>query len=432
LIGRLQIEYKVDRSRRCAGDYGSGASMRVAVLGCGGAGACVALELAQKGCHVDIFERNQQLVWGASRVNEGKIHQGFIYANDDPDQTARLMATGALDFTHLLRRWIDIDEAIKKSTPFIYAVHKASMLSVDQVRNHFEACCRIFRSIHDNTGQRYIDSHAPIGYRELTRDELADAVDPDCFLSAFETSEFAVDPRPIADKLGQAVLATDNISLISPVTVLAVERGASRGFRVVFSDSQKQSAGPYDHVVNTLWDGRLKIDQGMGLTPPRPWSFRHKFGSRVAVSLKPSDLPSITCVLGPFGDIVNFGSNGFFLSWYPIGMVSMTGEIEPPPDWTAMSRQARLDVFNRSRDEWIKLCPKLADLSYDEQAIDPESGVIYALGDTDIDDQSSRLHTRFEIGVRSVDRYHSVNTGKYTLMPHIAFSAANRVLEQQA
>ena len=44
-------------------------------------------------------------------------------------------------------------------------------------------------------------------------------------------------------------------------------------------------------------------------------------------------------------------------------------------------------------------------------------GVIFAWGDRDIDDPSSELHQRYDIGPKSWGRYHSVDTGKLTMAP---------------
>jgi hypothetical protein len=54
-------------------------------------------------------------------------------------------------------------------------------------------------------------------------------------------------------------------------------------------------------------------------------------------------------------------------------------------------------------------------------------GVILAAGHTDIDDPRSRLHTRSAVGVCSVDGYHSIDPGKYTLVPMFAIEAADRI-----
>jgi glycine/D-amino acid oxidase-like deaminating enzyme len=80
--------------------------MRVAVLGSGLQGACVALELALNGAEVDLYEKNETCLSQASAHNEGKIHLGYVYANDPSLRTARLMARGTLCFSSLMRRWI--------------------------------------------------------------------------------------------------------------------------------------------------------------------------------------------------------------------------------------------------------------------------------------------------------------------------------------
>ena len=54
-------------------------------------------------------------------------------------------------------------------------------------------------------------------------------------------------------------------------------------------------------------------------------------------------------------------------------------------------------------------------------------GIIAAAGETDIDDPNSRLHMRIDVGVCSVDGYHSVDTGKYTLAPMYALEVADRI-----
>jgi hypothetical protein len=55
------------------------------------------------------------------------------------------------------------------------------------------------------------------------------------------------------------------------------------------------------------------------------------------------------------------------------------------------------------------------------------AGIIFAWGDTDVHDPASRLHERHSVGPRSFGRYHSVNTGKYTLAPLFARQLAERI-----
>ena len=92
---------------------------RVAVLGAGLQGSCVALELASKRIKVDLYEKRPACVTAASANNEGKIHLGFLFARDPSLRSAKAMIKGALSFAPLLRRWLgDALDRIAVSSPF--------------------------------------------------------------------------------------------------------------------------------------------------------------------------------------------------------------------------------------------------------------------------------------------------------------------------
>ncbi len=59
-----------------------------------------------------------------------------------------------------------------------------------------------------------------------------------------------------------------------------------------------------------------------------------------------------------------------------------------------------------------------------------EGGYISAWGSSGIADPKSGLHSRAEIGVTSLPRFHSVNTGKYVMAPKYGEMAALRVLSE--
>ena len=118
--------------------------MRVAVLGAGFQGTCVALELATRGVAVDLYDRNDACITQAGRWNEGKIHLGFVYANDGSLNTARLMAHGALAFDRAAARWLETSiGSIGVSPPFDYVVHRDSLLDLEQLVATLHPCDRI-------------------------------------------------------------------------------------------------------------------------------------------------------------------------------------------------------------------------------------------------------------------------------------------------
>jgi hypothetical protein len=72
--------------------------------------------------------------------------------------------------------------------------------------------------------------------------------------------------------------------------------------------------------------------------------------------------------------------------------------------------------------------PSLRDLDAERL---PEAcvkgGVIVAWGKTDIYDRASELHRRYEIGVTTEGRFHSVDPGKLTMAPYFAEICAERI-----
>src|SRR5882762_7552390 len=108
--------------------------MHVAILGGGLQGCCVALALAEQGINGTIFDRNDQLLSRAAVANEGKIHLGYMYANDPSYSTARMMMQGALAFAPFFSRHLGLPkDTMKVSRPAAYVVHRDSQRTPDQV-----------------------------------------------------------------------------------------------------------------------------------------------------------------------------------------------------------------------------------------------------------------------------------------------------------
>jgi hypothetical protein len=108
-------------------------------------------------------------------------------------------------------------------------------------------------------------------------------------------------------------------------------------------------------------------------------------------------------------------------------VVASSRELEPP-QWDLSLSSARLKAAARkSYEELRKQCPGLPSISRDEATPVPCGGMIFAWGATDIDDEDSELHTRRAIGIHSVRNHHSVNTGKYTMIPYLGFKTAERI-----
>ena len=164
--------------------------MTIAVLGAGLQGICAALAARERGHDVILLEQDRRPMNRASLRNEGKIHLGFIYANDRSLRTARLMLTSALEFTPLLDRWLPgrFDWTTLRSRPFVYLVMRDSLVDPDLLFAHYDGVATAVGS--ELKGRQYLG--APLG-APWQRVPVPSFVNPDRVVAAVETEEAAID-----------------------------------------------------------------------------------------------------------------------------------------------------------------------------------------------------------------------------------------------
>jgi glycine/D-amino acid oxidase-like deaminating enzyme len=402
--------------------------MRVAVLGGGFQGVCAALELATRGVEVDLFDRNTALITQAGARNEGKIHLGYVYAADRSFATAKTMISGALAFAPTVRRWLGSNlDTVARSSRFHYLVHSESMVAPDAIRRHFDAIAGelALRAVVDGHDYFGLDLNEP--HRELSDAERRLWYDATRVSAAIETREISIDVIALAAGLRKAVAASPRIRVRLDTSVTGAAHDA-HGVDVTFQAASGNRRERYDHAVNALWDGRQEIDRTAGIDAIGTHVYRCKYGLRIADPGIVPPVPSVTIVLGPFGDVVNFGNGELYLSWYPVCLQGLaTGSADSA--WALdPNGAAALRVARDTLAALAALVPALQRLprAAVQDAI-VRGGIIVARGETDIVDPKSGLHRRYEIGVESHGRYHSIDTGKYTMAPLFARQVADRI-----
>lgn len=395
------------------------------MLGAGFQGTCTALELARRGAVVDLFDRHDRPLEGPGGFNEGKIHLGFVYANDSSRATAELMLRGALSFWRLLGRWVDLGGAGGPSEPFVYAVHRDSLLTAARVREHVSSIGERLRLLLARGDGDYLGGSPTETWRELAPDELRVLFDPGLVVAAFATCERSVDPPRIAALLREVVAASGEVRFVSGTAVEGVREEEGR-LSVRASRGGESLERRYDHVVNALWDGRLAVDATAGVRPSRPWLHRCKYGIRLVDDAGRQAGPSTTVVLGPFGDVVRFSDGRSYLSWYPACRTAASAALEPPR-WPSVPPPAEADAMvAETRTALAGIYPDLRRLA--PRSVEVRGGAIVAWGVSDIADPASELHERWRVGPSSRGGYHSVDTGKYSLAPLFAMEVADRIL----
>src|SRR5258708_38460713 len=112
----------------------------IIVLGAGFQGVCVSLALQRQVHAVTLIDKARDCMTRASLRNEGKIHLGFVYANDASFRTSTLMLRSSLAFAGLIEEWLKsrIDWLTLMSHPFVYVIAHDSLLSPESLFANYE------------------------------------------------------------------------------------------------------------------------------------------------------------------------------------------------------------------------------------------------------------------------------------------------------
>lgn len=386
----------------------------------------MALELASRGEKVMLLERAAQLMDGASRWNEGKIHLGYVYAQTGELRTARVMIAAAAAFGRFFTRHLECPvEKIARSSPFVYAVHEHSLAPADAIEHYFrrvdDLIAGALPSLGDYLGQTRL---APV--REMAVD---DSFDARRVQRAFVTPERSLDPHVLADLICARIRDDPGIELRTNADVCAIERRTDGRFRLLLTGGDQIDG--LDQVVNASWESRLGLDASLGYLPRRPWLHRFKLAVHLNGSPASPPVPSVTFVLGPFGDIVDFGDGRRYLSWYPACRIAASTDLVPR-DRTPLPPEGALEVHRRTVAALSALMPALANVPLNGSPATLRGGWIFAWGEREISDPASGLHERDDVGFFSDRGYHSINTGKYGMAPLNAVRLSDAISRPRA
>ena len=241
---------------------------RVAIVGAGIQGVCVALELARRGYDIDVFDKEADILLRASLWNEGKIHLGYLYANDPTLRTARMMISGSLQFAQLIERWTSLPASqLHVSMPFKYVVPVESLLEPTVIERHFAQVGRFIKEAVDENGHLYLGRELPQElFRRLNRSELKNELCLASTAAAYQTFETSVDTAQVRAALKLAVDARSRIRFFARKSVVSVTRVNNGKFRIHTQD-QADDLKDYDYVVNSSWEYRLRMDTDPWLAP---------------------------------------------------------------------------------------------------------------------------------------------------------------------
>ena len=394
---------------------------RVAVLGAGIMGACLALYLARRGAAVTLFDQATRPLEGASRWNEGKIHLGYLYSADASLRTARHVMPGGLLFRPLVEDLIAGDiAAVITPQDDLYLCHRDSVVPPEAMAAYMENVTALLREHPD--ARRYLADTFGARLERLDAAALAAVSGSPAIVAGFRVPERSVETTWIADRLAAALAAEPRIALhmATRVTAVAAPDGGTAGpWRV------ETAAGRFDgfgFVINALWEGRLAIDRTVGLAPPAEWSHRYR-ESLFLRTARPLDTPCAVIATGPFGDVKNYNGRDFYLSWYPDGLRCDSADVAPPEP-SRWERPRPPDLAAAVLGHLQEHLPWIADIGANIERVHIGGGWVFAAGRGALSAPASSLHRRADYGVQRVGTYLSIDTGKYSTAPWLAREVA--------
>jgi hypothetical protein len=387
------------------------------------------MALAERGVEVTIFDRNDRLLSRVAVANEGKVHLGYMYANDPSYSTAQMMINGALNFAPFFSRHLCVSpESLNVSQPATYVVHRDTQRGVEDVSEYLSTVHAMIRDAAERRPNAYFGRDLSRGPRSWSMDELQAEFDGGTALAAFDTPEVAINPVMLAQAVRERIDAEPRLNVRLMHEVLSVEDVE----RPVVITRGVDGVTPYrfDHVINALWDGRLAVDHALGFRPKKRWLHRLKYGVSFYLPEEAKKPPSATFVSGPFGEVVSYQDGLIYLTWYPICLKGMSRDITPPEWPNYPGEPLRSDILQGTLDAMAKFVLSLRGLAPDDLVdASVKGGVIVAWGETDIYDRNSELHRRYEIGVTSNHNFHSIDPGKLTMAPYFAQVCADRIAD---
>ena len=229
--------------------------------------------------------------------------------------------------------------------------------------------------------------------------------------------------RWVADRIVDAVTASA-IDLRLNTKIIGVHRTWPAD--PMFVETEHGVDGPFDVVVNALWEGRLRVDASFGLDAPPQYSHRYRLALFVQTR-SPIQLPSAVVATGPFGDVKSYTGSEFYVSWYPAGLIAEAEGIDPPSlGELTPSRRARVatETFARLGE----IIPSVADVEAMADVVTVAGGWVSAAGTGPLADPSSTLHRRAAVGFTRTGNYITVDTGKYSIAPWLANKVVDSLL----
>ena len=362
----------------------------VAIIGCGIFGASIALRLSEAGFTVTVFEKNAEIMKGASLNNQNRLHLGFHYPRDD--ETAAQCIKGFYEFKS------QYAESISDNFDNIYCISEQGSLTT--TTQYKEFCDRVGLNYEQINKTNY-----PINIRNVD--------------SAFLTEEVVYDSKVLRTMIEQKI-SLNKISLVTNCEIVSLEDNGA-GYTLFNSAS---AMGNFDAVVNCCYADINRLTQQIGF-PVEERQYEY-----TAVPIISTDIPRIgvTIMDGKFMTLLPFGkSNHFLLYHVEHTVIDRVNDFCMPESW----RTADHHPFNLvDKDEFYAAMLKDSEFFLPDLKGAKLEGFLHGprmvLARKDDTDARPSLINSYS------ERYHTVFSGKIDHSMWVAEEITQRLIKARA
>ncbi|PCJ40443.1 MAG: hypothetical protein COA71_11350 [SAR86 cluster bacterium] len=206
-------------------------NIHVAVIGGGIFGCLISTELARRGCSVNLYERNSEIMIGASLNNQNRLHLGYHYPRDD--NTARQCIKGFDRFKSAFSNCILSD--------FHNNYYISARDSKVSMREYETFCRRVGLPVSP------VSDTSPVEVRNV--------------VGGLSTNEAVYDSRLLAKEI-KRLFSQSNVNVFCNHDIAGVNKSDSGKFIL---NSGDVDVGAFDKVINCTYVNYNKFNKDLGL-----------------------------------------------------------------------------------------------------------------------------------------------------------------------
>jgi hypothetical protein len=385
-------------------------SSSFAIIGGGSLGTLLALQLSNLGFNVCVFEKNQELLKGASYLGEGKIHLGYTFGLADEASILSFIESAFSFkpiFENALNHNIEWSQII--SSPFVYKVDENSIITIEHFIKHASNILRLIKNINDNDSYLNIDRNEVMRFHRISERN-------------FLTGERALDVVLLSSLIKNELNKRSNISVLLNQNVESVKINSANKYAI--TTPLGNSDEDFDYVINCTWNNRNILDKNF-VEPVEDFNYRTKLYVSATTNLEEF---AMTTVLGKFGDLIIFKSGRLYASDYLTGLSSFeTGKISTFRERDLIPKDLVDKHWSYLKSRFNTEMPLLDEVCNFETL----ERTVVASGDRDIDQIDSGLHHRLPFHFFRNKNYISALATKYTTVPLLSKKIVDGILKSE-